>query len=233
MSACRHERRQRNVSACGAASGHHCRVGDAHQLGFDGGPFSPDFAVQTDPEFPADGDWSCAVIPFDRDGQVTQEFVSRWGAPRVLRVQPVGSPEWVGMFPAGGLGGLSGVFATPSPERICVIVDGKAYLVRVNAPGEGAVIVQNTVEQVVTLEDPALLLLVRGIDIVALGLGGMAWRSPRLAADGLRVVGADARGIWCVGDLLSEGQDSVVVDRATGLVASGPLVGGSPRNQPQ
>ena len=158
--------------------------------------------------------------------------MSRWGDPLVLCVKPVDSPEWVGMFPAGGLGGLSGVFATPSPQRICVIVDGLAYLVLVDAPGAGAVMAQNIVEQVVPLEDPQLLLLVRVIDIVALGPGGIAWRSPRLAVDGLRVVRVDTQGIWCVGDSLSQEQDSFVVDRATGRVASRPHIGGSRLDPP-
>lgn len=203
---------------------------DANQSLSNEGAFAPAYAVEIDPEFPADGQWSCGVFAFDRDGAMAPDFVSRWGAPRVVRVTPAASPEWVGMFPSGGLGGLSGIFATPSPERICVVVDGLAYLVRVTAPGRGAVLAHDTVEQVVSVADSALLLLVRGIDMVALGIDGVSWRSARLAVDDLRVIGTEPEGIRCVGDLLSGDLDVIVVDPATGHVVSGPRLVGPPWN---
>jgi hypothetical protein len=190
-------------------------------LGFERQGFSPAYEVEIDPEFPADGAWPLPVFAFDRDGRVRSEFVSRWGAPRILRVRPAASPEWVGMFPSGGLGGVSGVFATPSPERLCVLVDGEAFVVRVDAPAEGAVIAHDTVEQVVSAAVPPLLLLVRGIDIVALGAGGVAWHSPRLAVVDLRVRDVDAEGIHCAGDLIGGGLVSIIVDPTTGQVSSG------------
>lgn len=205
-----------------------CDMTDAS--GFERQGFSPAYEVEPDPEFPAGGAWSCPVIAFDRDGRVQAEFVSRWGAPRILRVRPPDSPEWVGMFPSGGLGGVSGVYATPSPERLCVLVDGAAYIVRVDGPQEGAVIAHDTVEQVVSSMEPPLLLLVRGIDIVALGSEGVAWRSPRLAVDDLRVGVVDTDGIHCTGDLLSGDLASFIVDPASGLVSSGPRLEGAPWN---
>jgi len=86
--------------------------------GFDRQGFAPTYEIESDPEFPADGAWPCPVFAFDRDGRVGPEFVSRWGAPRIVRVLPAASSEWVGMFPSGGLSGVSGVFATPSSERV-------------------------------------------------------------------------------------------------------------------
>lgn len=190
--------------------------------GLDRQDFAATYEVKTDPEFPPDGSWPCPVFAFDRDGRVQVELVSRWGAPRIIRVRPAASPEWVGMFPSGGLGGVSGVFATPSPDRLCVLVDGEAYLVRVDAPEEGAVIAQDTVGQVISAVEPPLLLLVRGVDIVALGAEGVAWRSPRLALDGLRVGVVDASGIHCTADLLPGDVESLIVDPASGQVSSGP-----------
>ena len=86
--------------------------------GFDALGFAPAYEVQADPEFPPNGTWSCQLFAYDRDGCVQPESVSRWGAPRIVHVQPANATEWVGVFPAGGLGGISGVFATPSPRRI-------------------------------------------------------------------------------------------------------------------
>lgn len=200
--------------------------------GFDSLGFGSAYEIEADPEFPANGTWSCPLFAYDRDGRVRPEFVSRWGAPRIVRVQPANGAEWVGMFPAGGLGGISGVFATPSPERLCVLVDGLAYLVRADAPGDGAVIAHDQVEQVFPAVDPPLLLLVRGIDIVALGADGVAWRSPRLAVDDLRVLSVDPDSIRCTGDLLSEERASLIIDPTTGQVASGPRLEGPPWNSP-
>lgn len=190
--------------------------------GFGRQDFAPAYQVEPDPELPADGAWSCPVFAFDREGRVRTEFVSRWGAPRIVRVRPGASPEWVGMFPSGGLGGVSGVFATPSPQRVCVLVDGAAYMVRVDAPQDGADVAHDQVVQVVSVVEPPLLLLVRFIDIVALGGEGIAWHSPRLAADDLRVGVVDAEGIHCTGDLLAGDPVSMVVDPSSGQVSAGP-----------
>lgn len=196
--------------------------------GFDRQSFARAYEVDLDPEFPADGAWPCRVFSFDRDGHLQAELVSRWGAPRIVRIRPATSPEWVGMFASGGLGGVSGVFVTPSPERLCVLVDGSAYVVRIDAPEEGAVVAHDSVEQVVSALEPPLLLLVGGIDIVALGPEGVAWHSPRLAVDDLRVGVVDAEGIHCTGDLLDAHPASFVVDAASGQVRSGPRLEGAP-----
>jgi hypothetical protein len=176
--------------------------------GFDSLGFASAYEIQADPEFPPNGTWSCPLFAYDRDGCVQPEFVSRWGAPRIVHVQPATATEWVGMFPAGGLGGISGVFATPSPERLCVLVDGVAYLVRVDAPGDGAVIAHDQIEQVFPASAPPLLLLVRGIDIVA------------------------PSGIHCTGDLLAETRTSLVIDPMSGQVTAGPRLDGPPWNSP-
>jgi hypothetical protein len=198
--------------------------------GIDRACFQPAYEVTVDPEFPADGEWPNPVYAFDREGHVQSDFVSRWGAPRIVQVQATDSPEWVGMFPAGGLGGVSGVYATPSPRSLCVLVDGEAYVVRVDAPAEGAVVVHDQVEQVLPVAEPPLLLLVRGFDMVALGSDGVAWRSPRLAVDGLRVVAVDEEGIRCTGDFVTGEPASIVVNPATGEVTAGPRLDGPPWN---
>ncbi|NUT94178.1 MAG: hypothetical protein HOY78_19375 [Saccharothrix sp.] len=177
------------------------------------------YAVEADPEFPADGDWRCPVFEFGHDGGLGG-FTSRWGA-TVVRV--TASTEWVGLFPADGRGGVDAVFATPDPGRLCVVADGTAYVVRVDAPGEGAVVAQDLVHQVVPVED-RLVLLVSEFDVVALGPTGIGWRSAQLASDGLRVVRADPGAIHCAGYFYYLGEDlhEVVVDPATGLLLTGP-----------
>jgi hypothetical protein len=193
--------------------------------------FEPAYGAEIDPEFPAGGEWPCPVFGFDRDGHcVGEEFVSRWGAPLVVHVVPAGRREWIGMFPAGGLGGIDGVFAGPGPTQMCAVVDGSAYLVSVDMPTAGAVIAHDQVGQVVSVPGAQLLLLIRFIDIVAVGPDGIAWHSPRLAVDDLRVDHADTSAIHCTADMLGHSQTPIVVDPATGLVAAGPRLEGPPWN---
>ena len=62
-----------------------------------------------------------------------------------------------------------------SPELVAV-VDGQAYVVAVDAPARGAVVAHVQVGQVFAVDGADLLLLVRPIDIVALGPTGIVWR---------------------------------------------------------
>ncbi|GAA5167059.1 hypothetical protein GCM10023214_40610 [Amycolatopsis dongchuanensis] len=104
---------------------------------------------------------------------------------------------------------------------MCVLAAGDAYLVQVDAPHAGALVAQVQVQQVAKSLDPALLLLVRDFDIVAIGTSGIAWRSPRLAVDDLRVLAADSRGIHCTGYFLGDRTETVTVDPMTGEVIDG------------
>jgi hypothetical protein len=177
--------------------------------------FSPTFDVEADPEFPGDGNWICPVVGYDRDGTVMEDFDSRWGAPVVLAVSGKRVDRWVGMFASGGLGGVTGAFGCPSPTDLCVLADGLAYLLDVTKPSRGAQPVHDQVTQVVPVEGLPLVLLVRFIDIVAIGQHGIAWRTPRLAVDGLQVVQADTRSIVCSCEMLGY-PPNIELDPVTG-----------------
>lgn len=118
-----------------------------------------------------------------------------------------------------------GVFAAPSRAALCAVVDGLAYLVDVEAPGDGAVIAHDQVSQVVPVPARDLLLLVRMIDIVALGPEGIAWRSARLAVDDLRVEQATAEAIVCSAWMLEDQADEVTLDPSTGDILEGRRLG--------
>jgi hypothetical protein len=210
-----------NVPRCGQNMTMDAGGRDFHRFGFE-----PAYEVDLDPEFPSAGDWPCPVFGFDHDGRVVSEFVSRWGTPLIVRVAPANAAEWVGMFPADGLSGVEGVFAGPGPQQMCVLVGGQAYLVQVDVPEDAAVVAHFQVGQVVPALDPPLLLLVRFMDIVAIGTEGIAWRSPRLAVDDLRVLRADAGGVHCVGYLLGDSLQEFVVDPANGRVSAGARLDG-------
>lgn len=189
-------------------------------MSFQVGEFKTAFTVEVDPQFPGDGDWKCRVVGFNRDGAAMDEFDSRWGTPFIVRIEPDGGDSWVAMFAAGGLGSLRGVFATPNPTALVVVGDGLAYLVDVDSLPSSARTVHDQVHQVVATSDPPLLLLVRFIDIVAIGSDGVAWATPRLCVDDLEVVRADQTGIVCSCDNLG-GTATITLDPRTGEQIAG------------
>ncbi|WP_091509238.1 hypothetical protein [Amycolatopsis sacchari] len=181
----------------------------------------PGYEIDVNPEFPPDGNWAEPVFTFGPDGRVEPGFAPGTGGVLVLRVTAAEAPAWVGVFPAGDLRGVDGVYAGPAARQMCVLAAGDAYLVQVDAPHAGALVAQVQVQQVAKSLDPALLLLVRDFDIVAIGRSGIAWRSPRLAVDDLRVLAADSRGIHCTGYFLGDRTETVTVDPMTGEVIDG------------
>lgn len=197
---------------------------------FHRGGFDPAYQVEVDPEFPPDGDWRCPVFGFGSDGRVRREVTFRWGAPLVVHVMPTFSPEWIGVFPADGLGGMSSVFAGPGPTQMCAIAAGQAYLVRVDVPDSDAVMAHNNVNQAIPVPGASLLLLAGYTDIVAIGPDGVKWRTQRLAADGLRITEASADGIHCAIDALDGSPASIIVDPANGSVRTGPRLEEPPWN---
>lgn len=159
--------------------------------------FSPRFDATLDPEFPGDGDWHCEVFGFGRSGQIEPEFRSVWGTPMVVEVTSSTIPRWIGNFAAGGLGGVTGLFATPGAFQLCAVADGLAYVVDVRRPDLGATPVQDQVVQVVATERGGVVLVVGPTDIVALGPTCVTWRTERLAVDDLRVVKVSGDLIEC------------------------------------
>lgn len=102
---------------------------------FDALGFSPSYSCQPDPELPGDGDWRCPVYGFGRDGRIAAgPFRSRGGPPLIARFEHADGAHWVGLFEAGGLDGIDGVFACPDPDSAVVVCGGQAYLVDVAAP---------------------------------------------------------------------------------------------------
>ena len=128
--------------------------------------------------------------------------------------------RWVGFFAAGGLGGITGLFACPLPTESCVLNDGLAYVVTVDNPREGVSLVSNQVTQVVRVPTLPLMLLVSFCDMVALGSSGIAWRSPRLALDDLRVEGVSEAAISCSRYVIS-GSSTIQLNPLTGEMIAG------------
>ena len=141
----------------------------------------------------------------------------------MVRVQPHDADEWVGTFAAGGLRGSWGVYGCPSPHDLCVIADGLVYIVDVTKPHAGAVVAHDQVHQVVRVAERDLVLFVRFIDIVALGVNGIAWRTQRLVVDDLWVRQAARDVIICSGDNPG-GTPEIGLDPQTGQQTAGTVL---------
>ncbi len=188
--------------------------------------FEPHYTIEVDPLFPSDGAWDCPIVEFDTDGRAHPRTVFDVRTALIARVEPAERPAWLGVFANGGLGQVDETFACPKPGQLCVVAEGMAYLVNVDYPIDGAVIVQDSVQHVAADGEHQLLLLANDLDLVAVGVNGLAWRSPRLALDGLSIAGADSKGIHChawLGDH-DGATELITVDPHTGQLAAGPVL---------
>jgi hypothetical protein len=157
---------------------------------------------------------------FRSDGSLESDFHSTLGPPTVLLLQPTNDFGWLGTFEACGIGDITGVFAGPASYQLCVVAQGLSYCVDLRSPRRGASIVQEAVTQVERVIGRDLLLFVTFSDIVALGPTGVAWKTSRVAWDGLVVPTADADSIQCTADALCA-IDRVVLDTDTGRQTEG------------
>jgi len=89
------------------------------------------------------------------------------------------------------------------------------------------VVAHDQVGQVVPVDGADVLLLVRFIDIVALGPTGILWRSERLAVDDLIVVDTRPDAIVCTRSMamLGGGVETITLDPATGVLLQGGRLG--------
>ncbi len=160
------------------------------------------------------------MFGFGQDGALIDPFWSPWGTAGVIRVEPEDAPAWVGSFEAGGLGGVSGVYASPDPHRLVVASNGTVLLVDVRDPRAGAAATDRHVQQVEAVADAGLLLLVGYSEMTAIGASGLAWRTGRLGLDGLRVLHTSVDAIACEIDHPGE-VGTLTLDPATGQQTSG------------
>jgi hypothetical protein len=159
--------------------------------------FELGFAVEVDPEFPADGGEPPERIPAG---------LLRIGA--VLRVTAPGAPPWDFAI------GAPNWWRTPIPTAIAFISDFAGYVVdvverRVLVEVPGAVRVRED-------ERHDLVLLMTEGDLTAVGHAGIEWQSHGVAYDDLKVVAIDDRGIHCTGYDGGEFPSRFLIDPASG-----------------
>lgn len=129
-------------------------------------------------ELPATG----GVHEFARDGRViaggalVEVFADR--------------STWAGLVanaPESVAAAHTGVYSTPAPSVVCVVARGDAYLIDVDAPERWWVLEDAPVVAVRSAPADRLLVLATPRRVVAVGVDGVVWRTPRLAIDGIQL----------------------------------------------
>ena len=81
---------------------------------------------------------------------------------------------------------MCGVFATPNPDRACVVSNGTGYWVDVNDPAESSEMRVLPIRDVQIVTDARILLLADFGSLSAFGSGGQLWKH-RVCWDDLKI----------------------------------------------
>jgi hypothetical protein len=136
----------------------------------------------------------------------------------MVRVVPKRGEAWLGTFGFGPAeNGVTGVFPTPDPDRLCVVAHGAGYLIDANQPTRWEKVLAIPIMDVRELPARDLLLFASLTELFAYNSDGLAWRTERLSWDSLTITEVSDRFIrgefW---DLQSEATATFTVDAATG-----------------
>ena len=135
-------------------------------------------------DFPGTGKFREPIIYFPRP-QEGREGGGLW-----LKVKAAGGKSWIGVFAFGYSAppAFSRVVSSPDPDRLCVIANGAAYVVKSNEPEVWERIPLMPVLDVRTLPEQELIVFSDFTQLAAYGRDRLVWRSPRVCWDDLKIV---------------------------------------------
>ncbi|WP_138974088.1 hypothetical protein [Patulibacter medicamentivorans] len=168
--------------------------------------FAAGYDVQALDELPAAG----GAHEFARDGRVVDggvliEVFAEHGA-------------WAGLVanaPESVAAAHTAIYSTPSPNMVCVVARGDAYFIDVDAPERWWVLEDSPVVAVRSATAEGLLVLATPRRVVAVGRDGVAWRTPRLAIDGIELAAPTDGELRGIADPRDDAEE-FVVDLRTG-----------------
>ena len=104
-------------------------------------------------------------------------------------IEVAGAVEpWSGLVakaPESVSSATTGVYSTPSPSLLCVVARGDAYFIDALEPARWWVLEDSPVVAVRCAKAEALLVLATPWRLIAVGERGVAWRTSRIAIDGI------------------------------------------------
>lgn len=149
------------------------------------------------------------------------EFAAEGAGSRAttIWVKPHGQPGWIGSFaaPDPGVPALTGCLGTPSPDRLCVLERGSAFLGDVADPDTFAAIkTAGPVVQAGEMLEDQLLVLITPWSITAVDHVGLRWTSGRLAVDGIAFDETSRGCVRGVADPVSDAPRDFALDLDSG-----------------
>ena len=154
--------------------------------------------------------------------EIAELVIESRGSETCFRIRPQASEKWIARC-KDGPGGLDGVFSTPSPNVVCIVVKGQGYWIHVTRPDNFSVIRSLPIKNVIPVPSHNLLVFTDYVRVAAYAPDGCAWVTEDLSWDGIKV-GSVENGV-----LQGEGWDSPA-DRYVPFsvdIASGKAIGGS------
>ena len=104
----------------------------------------------------------------------------------VIRVISEKYGEWIGNYqPASPSTNFYGIFSYPLKNHICVVADGRAYIVNVKIPDQYQVMRFGAIYNV--LERENVLIFVTHTHMHAYGENGLFWKTKKLSLDGINI----------------------------------------------
>jgi hypothetical protein len=103
--------------------------------------------------------------------------------------------QWIAAF-RGGAGEVSVAMASPSPQHFFLSLSGQGYWVDTENPPATKVIRAYPVREVRAVPEAGALICTDDTDMLLFTRSSVRWVSRRIASDGLKITGADARGVW-------------------------------------
>lgn len=111
-----------------------------------------------------------------------------------LKVTPSDGDSWNGRF-LGGAEGLNGVFATPNPDTLCVIVNGDGYWVPARDPAKLEQVRSVPIKRVVPILDRGVLIFLSYTRLAGYDSSGFMWSTDDLSWDGLEIVDVNSERV--------------------------------------
>ena len=109
------------------------------------------------------------------------------------------------------------MISSPDPDRACIISSGAAYIVKVDEPDSWDQVPVMPVLDIRLIPDHQILVFADSTRLAAYGNSGLAWRSPRVCWDELKILNVTHDTIEGIGyDPLNDSESRFAVDIRTG-----------------
>jgi hypothetical protein len=175
--------------------------------------FPHSYEVEEIPELPGTGKFDVPVLYFPRPKN-RPEHDGLW-----LKIRTASGKSWVGVFAFGYQSppAFSRVVSFPNQDRACIISRGAAYVVNADEPETWEQLPLVPVLDARLIPEHQLLVLADFTRLAAYGRSGLAWQSPRVCWDELKILNVTHDTIEGIGyDPTNLGPSRFAVDVKTG-----------------